>query len=65
MDAVEREKSGHPGLPMGAADVATVLYTRFYRHFGMTASAVAGRIAQARCVMMEPTDASRFSPDLL
>jgi transketolase len=28
MDAVERAKSGHPGLPMGAADVATVLFTR-------------------------------------
>jgi transketolase len=29
MDAVETAKSGHPGLPMGAADVATVLFTRF------------------------------------
>ena len=29
MDAVEKAKSGHPGLPMGAADVATVLFTRF------------------------------------
>ena len=28
MDAVEQAKSGHPGLPMGAADVATVLFTR-------------------------------------
>jgi len=26
VDAVERAKSGHPGLPMGAADVATVLF---------------------------------------
>ncbi|PHP66085.1 transketolase [Zhengella mangrovi] len=32
MDAVEKAKSGHPGLPMGAADVATVLYTRFMNH---------------------------------
>ena len=24
MDAVEKAKSGHPGLPMGAADIATV-----------------------------------------
>ena len=28
MDAVEQAKSGHPGLPMGAADVATVLARR-------------------------------------
>src|SRR4029434_8149323 len=28
MDAVEQAKSGHPGLPLGAADVATVLLTR-------------------------------------
>jgi transketolase len=27
MDAVEQAKSGHPGLPMGAADVATVLFS--------------------------------------
>ncbi|MGH6816897.1 MAG: transketolase [Hyphomicrobiaceae bacterium] len=31
MDAVERAKSGHPGLPMGMADVATVLFTQFLR----------------------------------
>jgi transketolase len=31
MDAVEKAKSGHPGLPMGAADIATVLFTRFMR----------------------------------
>jgi transketolase len=29
MDAVEQAKSGHPGLPMGVADIATVLFTRF------------------------------------
>jgi transketolase len=29
MDAVEQANSGHPGLPMGAADIATVLFTRF------------------------------------
>ena len=28
MDAVEQAKSGHPGMPMGMADVATVLFTR-------------------------------------
>src|SRR5437660_9686439 len=31
MDAVEQAKSGHPGLPMGAADVATVLFTRYLK----------------------------------
>jgi transketolase len=31
MDAVERAKSGHPGMPMGFADVATVLFTRFLK----------------------------------
>jgi transketolase len=31
MDAVEQAKSGHPGLPMGQADVATVLFTRFLK----------------------------------
>ncbi|MEX1204911.1 MAG: transketolase [Dongiaceae bacterium] len=31
VDAVERAKSGHPGMPMGMADVATVLFTRFLK----------------------------------
>jgi transketolase len=31
MDAVEKANSGHPGLPMGAADVATVLFTQFLK----------------------------------
>ena len=31
MDAVEQAKSGHPGLPMGAADIATALFTRFLK----------------------------------
>ncbi|MFM2129269.1 MAG: hypothetical protein RL477_815 [Pseudomonadota bacterium] len=30
-DAVEAAKSGHPGMPMGMADAATVLFTRFLR----------------------------------
>lgn len=28
MDAVQKANSGHPGLPMGAADIATVLFTQ-------------------------------------
>ena len=31
MDAVEKADSGHPGMPMGMADVATVLFTRFLK----------------------------------
>jgi len=31
MDAVEKAKSGHPGMPMGTADIATVLFTRFMK----------------------------------
>ena len=32
MDAVQQANSGHPGLPMGAADMAYVLWTRFLKH---------------------------------
>ena len=35
MDAVEQAKSGHPGMPMGMADVATTLFTR---HLKFTAA---------------------------
>jgi transketolase len=31
-DAVQKAKSGHPGMPMGAAAMAYVLWTRFLRH---------------------------------
>ena len=31
IDAVEKAKSGHPGMPMGMADVATVLFSRFLK----------------------------------
>ncbi|WP_315799522.1 transketolase [Bradyrhizobium sp. SZCCHNR1002] len=31
IDAVEKAKSGHPGMPMGMADVATVLFSRFMK----------------------------------
>lgn len=32
MDAVEKAQSGHPGMPMGMADIATVLWHEFLHH---------------------------------
>jgi transketolase len=32
IDAVEAAKSGHPGMPMGMADIAEVLWNDFYKH---------------------------------
>ncbi len=32
MDGVQQAHSGHPGMPMGAADMAYVLWTRFLKH---------------------------------
>lgn len=32
MDAVEKAQSGHPGMPMGMADVATVLWQKYLSH---------------------------------
>ena len=31
-DCVEKARSGHPGMPMGAAPMAYILWTRFLRH---------------------------------
>ena len=36
MDAVEQAASGHPGMPMGMADVATVLWTKFLKYDAST-----------------------------
>jgi transketolase len=36
MDAIQRAKSGHPGMPMGMANVATVLFTRFLKFDPLT-----------------------------
>ena len=32
MDAVQKANSGHPGMPMGMADAATVLFTRYLKY---------------------------------
>ena len=32
VDAIEKANSGHPGMPMGMADCAFVLFHRFLRH---------------------------------
>ncbi|MCX7116959.1 MAG: transketolase [Legionellales bacterium] len=32
VDAVEQAQSGHPGMPLGMADIATVLWHRFLKH---------------------------------
>ena len=32
VDAIQKANSGHPGMPMGAAPMAYVLWTRFLRH---------------------------------
>lgn len=32
IDAVEQAQSGHPGMPLGMADIATVLWQKFLRH---------------------------------
>ncbi|MDF1758417.1 MAG: transketolase [Legionellaceae bacterium] len=32
VDAVEQAKSGHPGMPLGMADIATVLWQKFLKH---------------------------------
>lgn len=32
MDAVQKANSGHPGAPMGMADIAEVLWLQFLKH---------------------------------
>ena len=65
MDAVEAAKSGHPGLPMGMADVATVLFTRFLK-FDADRPALA-RPRPLRAVGRPRLDAALFAalPDRL
>lgn len=54
VDAVEKAKSGHPGLPMGAAPMAFVLWDQFMRfnpkiRSGLTAIALCYRQVTAVC----------------
>ena len=37
MDAVQKANSGHPGAPMGMADIAEVLWNDFLKHMTVTA----------------------------
>ena len=54
MDAIERAGEGHPGTPLGAADIATALFTRHLKfnpriRCGSTATASCSRPAMVRC----------------
>ncbi len=54
MDAVQKAKSGHPGAPMGMADIAEVLWRDFLNHnptnpSGPTATALCCPMATAQC----------------
>ena len=55
VDTVQKANSGHPGLPLGAAPMAYVLWTRFLKHQpgairpGPTATASCSRPGTARC----------------
>ena len=60
MDAVEKANSGHPGLPMGAADIATVLFTRFLK-FDPTEPYLA-RPRPLRAFRRPRLDAALFDP---
>ncbi|MBI5081005.1 MAG: transketolase, partial [Chloroflexi bacterium] len=33
MDGVQKANSGHPGMPLGMADAAVVLWTQFLKHY--------------------------------
>ena len=64
MDAVQAANSGHPGMPMGMADVATVLYSKFLK-FDPQAPDWTDRdrfilsAGTGRCLLMRPC----ISPD--
>ena len=53
MDAVQKAKSGHPGAPMGMADIAEVLWRDFLNHNpnrpGLTVTVLCCQMAMVRC----------------
>ena len=53
MDAVQKANSGHPGAPMGMADIAEVLWNDFLKHNptepGMTVTALFFPTVTRRC----------------
>jgi transketolase len=67
IDMVERAKSGHPGMPMGAAAMAYVLWTRWLRHsptnpdwcdrdrFVLSAGHGSARLCSTRCCFSRVT----------
>lgn len=59
VDAVKKANSGHPGLPLGAAAMAHVLWTRFLKHHpanpaGSTAAAGGGAVRRAPIKLGSP-----------
>ncbi len=48
MDAVQKAKSGHPGAPMGMADIAEVLWRDFLNP-GLTVTVLCCQMAMVRC----------------
>ena len=48
MDAVQKANSGHPGAPMGMADIAEVLWNGFMKH-NPTVIASSSPTVTARC----------------
>ena len=49
MDAVQKAKSGHPGAPMGMADIAEVLWRSFLKHNGQIAIASCFQTVTVQC----------------